>query len=68
MCEERLTNPPKGYTKDHPYIELLKNKSFAIQKPLNKKSVLYSKFKDNILETYKVMLPFRKYLNKAVTV
>ena len=68
MCEERLTNPPKGYTKDHPYIELLKNKSFAIQKPLNKKSVLSSKFKDNILETYKVMLPFRKYLNKAVTV
>jgi len=68
MNEERLIKPPKGFSKDHPHIELLKNKSFAVQKSLNKKTITSTKFKDSILETYSVMLPFRRYFNQAVSV
>lgn len=68
MDEDRLTNPPKGFGKAHPHIDLLKNKSFAAHKPLDRKIVLSSNFKDEILNTYEVLLPFRNYLNHAVSV
>ncbi|MDR9400614.1 MAG: DUF2461 domain-containing protein [Psychroflexus sp.] len=68
MQEEKLKNAPKGFAKDHPHIELLKNKSFAVSKQLNKKNILSSNLTDVIVDTYKVMLPFRNYLNQAVSV
>lgn len=68
MDEGKLTNAPKGFTNDHPHIDLLKNKSFAVARSLNKKNVLSSDFKDVIIDTYRTMKPFRKYLNQAVTV
>jgi uncharacterized protein (TIGR02453 family) len=68
MDEGKLTNAPKGFTNDHPHIDLLKNKSFAVARKLNKKNVLSSNFKDTIIDTYRIMTPFRKYLNQAVTV
>ena len=68
MDEGKLTNAPKGFTNDHPHIDLLKNKSFAVARSLNKKNVLSSDFKDIIIDTYRTMKPFRKYLNQAVTV
>ena len=66
--EDKLTNPPKGFSKTHPHIELLKHKNFAIDKPISKEIVLSSKFKQEIINTYKVGLPFRRYLNHAVSV
>lgn len=68
MDEGKLKSAPKGFAKDHPHIELLKNKSFAVARSLNKKNVLSSNFKGTIIDTYRVMLPFRNYLNQAVTV
>lgn len=66
--EDKLKTSPKGFSQDHKHIELLRLKSFAAMKPFKRKEVLSNDFKDQVIETYKAMLPFRRYLNKAVTV
>ena len=66
--DEKLKNPPKGFTKDHPHIELLKNKTFAVVHELDREDVFQPNFNDRIKEVYLEMLPFRRYLNKAATV
>lgn len=66
--DDKLKTSPKGFSQDHKHIELLRLKSFAAMKPLSRKQVLAEDFREEIIETYKAMLPFRRYLNKAVTV
>ncbi len=66
--DERLRSSPKGYSFDHPYIELLKNKTFAVVCPLSRKEILAPGFTDHIIAVYLEMLPFRRYLNHALTV
>ncbi len=66
--DEKLKGAPKGFTKEHPYIDLLKHKSFAVVHPLTKDQVLSNNFKEIVIEVYKEMLPFRRYLNQALTV
>lgn len=66
--EEKLKTSPKGYSKDHEHIDLLRNKTFAVMHHFTQKEVVAPDFQDNLIEIYKEMLPFRKYLNHAVTV
>lgn len=66
--DERLTNAPKGYSNDHPHIELLKNKTFAVVHEFDRKEVLQHGFDDKIKNVYLEMLPFRRYLNNAASV
>ncbi|QYA24102.1 DUF2461 domain-containing protein [Gramella sp. MT6] len=68
MEEEKLKTAPKGYSQDHEHIELLRNKSFAVMHHFTQKEILQDDFQDKLIEIYKEMLPFRNYLNHAVTV
>lgn len=64
----QLKTAPKGFSQSHKHIDLLRLKSFAAMKPFERKDVLAEDFKNKVIETYRAMLPFRRYLNKAVTV
>jgi uncharacterized protein (TIGR02453 family) len=64
----RLTNSPKGFSNDHPHIDLLRNKTFAVATEFSTKEIFKSDFEDKVIATYKEMLPFRRYLNHAITV
>ncbi|GGW30477.1 DUF2461 domain-containing protein [Arenibacter certesii] len=64
----RLKTAPKGFSKAHPHIELLRNKTFAVMHPLNREDILAPDFKEKLVKVYQEMLPFRRYLNKAITV
>ena len=66
--EEKLKTSPKGYDNDHRYIELLRNKTFAVTHDLTKQQILRDDFQEHLVRVYKEMLPFRNYLNHAVTV
>ncbi len=66
--DEQLKMAPKGFSKDHPHLDLLKNKTFAVKHSLTEKEILGSGFMDKVISVYLEMLPFRRYLNKAVTV
>lgn len=68
MEEEKLKTAPKGYSQDHEHIELLRNKSFAVMHNFTQKEIMKDDFQDKLIEIYKEMLPFRNYLNHAVTV
>ncbi len=66
--DDKLKTSPKGYSTDHPHIDLLRNKSFAVMHNLTQKEIMGDDFQDKVVILYKEMLPFRKYLNKAVSV
>ncbi|MBT8295693.1 MAG: DUF2461 domain-containing protein [Gramella sp.] len=68
MEDEKLKTAPKGYDKDHKYIDLLRNKSFAVSHDLTQKEIMQEDFQEKLFQVYKEMLPFRNYLNHAVTV
>lgn len=66
--DQKLKNAPKGFSNDHPHIDILKNKTFAVIHDLKKEEVLHKDFKKKLISVYTEMLPFRRYLNRAVTV
>ncbi|MDR5589612.1 DUF2461 domain-containing protein [Christiangramia sp. SM2212] len=68
MDAEQLKTSPKGYSKDHEHIDLLRNKSFAVVHTLTQKEIMKDDFQEKLVKIYKEMLPFRSYLNKAITV
>lgn len=68
MDDDLLKTSPKGYTQDHDHIDLLRYKSFAVMHNLTRKDILDDNFKTHIKTVYLEMLPFRHYLNKAVSV
>lgn len=63
---DELTQAPKGYDSHHEHIDLLRFKTFAVETSLTKDQILATDFNDRVVEIYKEMLPFRRYLNKAV--
>ncbi len=66
--QDKLKTAPKGFSKDHPHIDLLKYKTFAVETTLSRKQVLSKDFDALLIEMYKEMLPFRRYLREAVSV
>jgi len=66
MDEDKLKTSPKGYSSDHKHIKLLRNKSFAVSHDLTQKEIISNNFKEELVKAYKILLPFRHYLNKAV--
>ena len=68
MDDDPLKTSPKGFSNDHPHIELLRHKSFAVSHQVTQKEVMQDDFQDKVIEVYQEILPFRRYLNKAVTV
>lgn len=66
--DQRLQRVPKGFPPDHPQADLLKNKSFAVVRPLSQARVCAGGLEEVVEETYFEMLPLRRYLNRALTV
>lgn len=66
--DEKLTNAPKGFANNHPHIQLLRNKTFAVEHQMEMSEVLRDDFEEKIKVVYLEMLPFRRYLNNAATV
>ena len=65
--EYKLSNPPKGYDKLLPHIELLKYNSYiAGVDSLSDKDVCSENFLKKTVDTYKVILPLLNFLNAAL--
>lgn len=63
-----LKTTPRGYSNDHSHIDLLRKKTFAVMHSFSKEEVLADDFQEKVIAIYKEMLPFRNYLNQAVSV
>lgn len=65
---ESLTNPPRGYAKDHPLIEDLKRKDFIAVTNLTQKSVLSSDLLDEVVSSFDQAQAFMRFLCSALEV
>ncbi|NVJ68100.1 MAG: DUF2461 domain-containing protein [Gammaproteobacteria bacterium] len=65
MVGESLTNPPRGFAKDHPNIEDLKRKDFMVIAPLSKKELYDKNIVKIITKKYKKTLPLVRFLCEA---
>lgn len=63
----KLKTMPKGYSKDHPEIELLKLKSFVVIHPFTDKEVLDKKFLKNTVAAAKNIKPLNDFLKEAIS-
>ena len=66
--DQKLKNAPKGFSADHPHIEILKHKTFAVVHTFSQEEVFQNGFDEKLIAVYQEMLHFRRYLNRAVTV
>ncbi len=63
--KERLKTSPKGYAKDHPYVEYLRYKEFTVTKKLTHDEIISNDFFKIIEQAYLISKPFRDFLKKA---
>ncbi len=63
---EQLKTSPRDYDAEHPFIDLLRYKSFIVSTPLADKDILSGDFKTKTLESFRIMKPFHDFLHKAV--
>ena len=60
---ESLKSAPKGYSRDHPYIELLRLKSFLVTKMISDREVVSRDCFDLVIGASRAMKPLNDFLN-----
>lgn len=61
-----LKTAPKGYSKDHEFIEILRLKSIAAMRMITREDFLSDYFPEMVIESYKAILPMINFLNVAI--
>ncbi len=64
---DKLKTMPKGYAKDHPHIDLLKNKSFVVTHYFKDSEVINKNFGKKVAEAARLIKPLNNYLLEAVS-
>ncbi|MEO8515725.1 MAG: DUF2461 domain-containing protein [Flavobacterium sp.] len=62
-----LKNPPRGYEKEHPAIELLKLKSFETSKKFDLEEVTKADFVAKMSKKLILLKPLNEFINRALT-
>ncbi|KAI7889792.1 uncharacterized protein EV154DRAFT_423198 [Mucor mucedo] len=60
---DMLKVAPKGIERDHPEIELLRYRSFAVRKNFTDEEVVSAGFLDKVMDTYEALIPFIALIN-----
>ncbi|HEA29298.1 MAG TPA: DUF2461 domain-containing protein [Leeuwenhoekiella sp.] len=63
----QVKTAPRGFDIDHPAIDLIRNKSFVVSHSFTDQEVLASDFKENLLNHYRMLLPFFDYFSMVLT-
>ena len=64
---EQVKTAPKGYSKDHPSIDLLKYKQLIVTRKFTDKEVKDPNFIKEVVKTYKSVRPFFDYMSDILT-
>ncbi len=62
---QMLVNVPKGYGKENPAADYLRMKSFIATKNLSDDEVLSPKLADDLIQSFKALMPLVKFINRA---
>jgi len=65
---ESLQRPPRGFNKDHEYIDDIKRKSFIAVRDLDRDACLKPRFQRRVEESFKAAEPLMRFLCAAVGV
>ncbi|TPN89075.1 DUF2461 domain-containing protein [Aquimarina algicola] len=65
--EYQVKTAPKGFSKDHPAIDLIKNKSFFVTYSYTDKEVFADDFLDKVVYHYELLRPFFDYMSDVLT-
>jgi len=66
MYDDKLKTAPKGFPKDHEYIDLLRYKSFVFSCKIDKSELLNDNFIEKIVYSFKQLHPVNRLLNEAL--
>jgi uncharacterized protein (TIGR02453 family) len=66
MYDDKLKNPPKGFPKEFPDIDLLKYKSYAFTARLSDSEVTGSDLVGKIVGAFKELAPVNSFINIAI--
>ena len=64
--EQKLKTTPKGYDVDHPYIDLLKLKSFTVTHSFTDQELMESNAVDSVLKVLTLIQPLNVFLAQAI--
>jgi len=63
---DALKKAPKGYSEDHPHLELLKQKQFFFWKHFTDKEVLDKSFRKEVIKQANILKPVLDFLNISI--
>lgn len=66
MYNDKLKLAPKGFPKDHKYIELLKYKSYIYSKTLEEKTITNTNYIKEVVRLYEQIYPVNVFLYEAL--
>ena len=64
---EAVKTAPKGFSKEHPNIELIRHKQFIFRHSYTDKEVLQNTFYEDVLHRFKAIRPFFDYMSAVLT-
>ena len=64
---DEVKTAPKGFSKDHEAIDLIKKKQFIFTKTFTDKAVLQPNFIDMVNDAYKAIRPYFDYMSEVLT-
>ncbi|WP_378174430.1 DUF2461 domain-containing protein [Aquimarina sp. SS2-1] len=65
--EYQVKTAPKGFSKDHPAIDLIKNKSFFVSHQFTDAEVFAPDFLDKLIYHYELLRPYFDYMSDVLT-
>ncbi len=63
---EALKTAPKGFDKNHPDIDLVRNKQFLLWRNFDDKTSLSDEFPQIVLDAYKKMMPYLQFMTDTL--
>jgi len=67
LLGESVKTSPRGYSTDHPAIDLLRKKQFVVKRHFKDKEVLHPDFLKEVIQTFLAMRPFFDYMSDVLT-
>jgi len=64
---DELKTAPRGYEKDHPALDLLRKKSFIVQRNFSDGEVVDDNFLLEVKKTFEAMRPYFDYMSMVLT-
>jgi uncharacterized protein (TIGR02453 family) len=66
MSGDKLKNPPRGFPKEFPDVDLLKFKSYGFSKMKPDNEMMKDDILEEIVNSFRILHPFIRFLNEAI--